>query len=174
MINRRLVSVFVIAIATIAFAVGSVSAQEMKIGVFNAERIAAETARGAKLQAELEKFRSDKQKELEAVQQELQTLQQEFVNTSTSLSDAKRNELSLSIERKRTELENANRLATRELQVRAEQAQIEWQNEIISIVKRYGADNGFSLILPVEIVPYHSDSVDLTDALIAIVDTQGS
>ncbi|GAB4368479.1 MAG: hypothetical protein Kow0062_01730 [Acidobacteriota bacterium] len=150
------------------------SAQQLKVGVFDAERISAETAEGARIKARLTALQEKKRKELEGLQKELQALQQEFLATSTSLSEEKRKELGLRIQRKQVELEGAQKSANQELQVEVESAQLEWQRKMLELVRDYGKKNGYTLLLPVEVVPYFSPSIDITDELIRIVDQQSA
>ncbi len=168
--NTRVLALAVTCAALWALAAIPASAQQLKIGVFDAERISAETAEGAKIKARLTALQERKRKELEKIQSDLQALQQEFLATSTSLSDEKRKELGLRIQRKQVELEGAQKSANQELQVEVESAQLEWQRRMLDLVRAYGKEHGYTLILPVEVVPYFSSSIDVTDELIRLVD----
>ncbi|NJN64699.1 MAG: OmpH family outer membrane protein [Acidobacteria bacterium] len=145
-------------------------AQALKIGVFDAERISEETAEGAKIKARLTKLQDEKRKQLETVQNELQAMQQEFLASSTSLSEDKRKEMGLKIQRKQNEFEGMQKTANQEMQVEVEAAQLGWQRRVIEVVQKYGKDNGFTVILPVEVVPYYSAAIDLTQELVKVVD----
>ncbi|MBP7146190.1 MAG: OmpH family outer membrane protein [Acidobacteria bacterium] len=154
----------------LALASAPARAQETKIGVFDAQRITQETAEGARIQARLNSLKDRKRQDLEKVQQELEKLRQEFTNTAISLSEDKRKELGLKIDRKQIELEGMEKQATRELQMEAEQAQESWQRQVLEAVAAFGKQNGFTLILPVEVVGYYSQAVDVTEQLIKTVD----
>ena len=149
-------------------------AQALKIGVFDAQRISEETAEGAKLKARVRKVQEDKQAELKKMQEELQKLQQEFVATAASLSEEKRKQLGIRIQRKQIELEAAQKSANQELQMEVEQAQAEWQRRLLEAVREYGKANGFTLILPVEVVGYAAPTIDITGDLIRVIDNPGN
>lgn len=157
-----------------AFAGTPAEAQALKIGVFDAEKISEETAEGAKIKARLTKLQDDKRKQLEAAQAEVQALQQEYLATSTSLSDDKRKDMGLKIQRKQVELEGMQKSANQELQIEVESAQMNWQRQVIEVVRKFGKENGFTMILPVEVVPYHSTAIDITDQLIKAVDQKAA
>jgi outer membrane protein len=163
-------------VAALALLAGSVpaEAQAFKIGVFDAEKISQETAEGARIQARLNALQSAKREEIEALRKELDELQQEFLATSTSLSEEKRKEMGLKIQRKQVELEGLQKSANQELQIEVESAQVQWQRRILEIVADYGKKNGYTLILPVEVVPYYSEAVDITEEIAKVVDEKTS
>lgn len=147
-------------------------AQSLKIGVFDAQKIFEQTAAGAKVNAELTALQQQKQKQIEEDEQELQQLQQDVLSSAASLSQEKLKQRRLEIERKANELEAQRKSTMRELQVEFEEAQARWEKRIRDIVREYGDDNGFTLILPVGAVVFHSDTIDITDELVDIVDAR--
>ncbi len=174
MVPRKLVvPVLAVALAAGVLAGVPARAQALKIGVFDAQRISEETAEGAKIKARLRRIQEDKQAELKKMQEELQKLQQQFVATASSLSDEKRKQLGIRIQRKQIELEAAQKSANQELQVEVEQAQAEWQQRVLRAVQEYGKAHGYVLILPVEVIGYAAPSIDLTDELIRAIDNPG-
>ena len=171
--RKLVVPVLALALACGALAGVPARAQALKIGVFDAQRISEETAEGAKIKARLRKIQEDKQAELKKMQEELQKLQQEFVATAASLSEEKRKQLGIKIQRKQIELEAAQKSANQELQMEVEQAQAEWQQRVLRAVQEYGKANGYTLILPVEVIGYAAPTVDITDELIRAIDNPG-
>jgi outer membrane protein len=153
-------------------AAGASYGQSLKIGVFDAQKIFEQTAAGAKVNAELTALQQDKQQELEQDEQQLQELQQQLLSSAASLSQEKLKQRRLEIERKANELEAQRKSAMRELQVEFEEAQARWERRIRDIVRDYGDQQGFTLILPVGAVVFHANTIDITDELIEIVDAQ--
>ncbi|MDQ7007040.1 MAG: OmpH family outer membrane protein [Acidobacteriota bacterium] len=173
MMVRRL-SMALILLALLGFGVHSAEAQTLRIGVFDAQRVFNETAEGAKIQARLNALQTEKQDELERVQQELRAMQQNMVATAASVSNDKLRELRLKIDRKTIELESLQKSATREFQLAVEQAQADWQARLEGLVRKYGREKGYTLILPIGVVIYHADTTDITEDLIKIVDGSGA
>lgn len=141
-----------------------------KIGVFDAQRISQETAEGSKIHAKLEALQNKKRAELKKLSDELDKLQQEFVQQAATLSEDKRKEMSIKIDRKQNEIEGMRKSAQAEIQLEVEQAQQEWQKRVLDGVVAYGKEKGFTLILPVEVVGYAASSIDVTGELIQIID----
>ncbi len=141
-----------------------------KIGVFDPQRVTQETAEGARIQARLTALQEKKRGELQKSQEELKKLQDQFAAGAVSMSEDKRKELLVSIEKKQLELEGQQKSASRELQLEAEQAQEQWQRQVFAAISAFGKEGGFTIILPAEVVPYFSPTVDITEALIKSID----
>ncbi len=141
-----------------------------KIGVFDPQRITTETAEGARIQARLNALQEKKRGELQKTQEDLKKLQDQFAAGAVSMTEDKRKDLLMQIERKQLELEGAQKSASRELQLEAEQAQQQWQRAVLAAVGAYGKDKGYTILLPAEVAPYFSPSIDVTDDLIKAID----
>lgn len=141
-----------------------------KIGVFDPQRVTQETAEGARIQARLTALQEKKRAELQKSQDDLKKLQDQFAAGAVSMSEEKRKELLMSIEKKQLELEGQQKGATRELQIEAEQAQDQWQRQVFAAIAAFGKEGGYTIILPAEVVPYFSPAVDVTEALIRSID----
>lgn len=168
--KRIILACAVVGLLFLAAAQETMAQTPAKIGVFDPQRITQETAEGARIQARLNALSERKRSELEKLQAELKKLQDEFLASAVSLSDDKRKDMSLKIERLQIELEGKQKSAAREVQMEAEQAQQTWQNQVIKAVGEFGAKNGYILILPMDATVYHSASIDITDELIKTVD----
>lgn len=159
-------------VGVVLAAAGASYGQTLKIGVFDAQRVFENTAAGAQVNAKLTALQQEKQEELRKDEEELQQMQQEVLSSAASLSQEKLKQRRLEIERKANELEAKRKSSMRELQVEFEEAQAKWEERIRDIVREYGADNGFTLILPIGAVVFHADTIDITDELIEIVDAR--
>ncbi len=138
----------------------------VKIGVFDAQRISEETAEGKRIHAQLNAFREQKQKELSAKEQELTELQNRLTSQALSLSQEKRAALEKEIQRKVLELNQAREAATREMQLELTEAQELFQEKLLAVVRQFGADEGFAVLLESSLVAYYDPTVDVTGALI--------
>lgn len=168
------VAAFALAAILSPMAIAQTASASMKIGVFDPARISQETAAGARIQARLNALQDQKRKELETRQDDIVKLEQEFVASAASLSQEKRKELGLSIERKRIELEGLQKSAMRELQLEVEQAQTEWQARVLQHVQSFGRDNGYMLVLQNDVVGYYAQAIDVTEELIRLIDQPDS
>ncbi|MCU0230099.1 MAG: OmpH family outer membrane protein [Acidobacteria bacterium] len=157
--------------AVLALAARPAEAQTApKIGVFDPQRITTETAEGARIQARLNALQEKKRGELQKSQDDLKKLQDQFAAGAVSMSEDKKKDLLMQIERKQLELEGMQKTASRELQLEAEQAQQQWQRAVLAAVSAYGKDKGYTLLLPTEVTPFFSPSIDVTDDLIKAID----
>ena len=141
-----------------------------KIGVFDPQRITQETAEGARIQARLNALQEKKRGEVQKSQDDLKKLQDQFAAGAVSMTEDKRKDLLMQIERKQLELEGMQKSASRELQIEAEQAQQQWQRAVLAAVAAYGKDKGYTVLLPTEVAAYFSPSIDVTDDLIKAID----
>ncbi len=154
----------------VMFGMVGTQAQALKLGVFDAQKVFEETAAGAKVQARLNALEASKRTQLETMQQALQALQQQLLTTGASLSSDKLRDLRLEIDRDTIDLEGKQKAASREFQMEVERAQNEWQDKMIGLVQTYGRDNGFVLIVPLNVVVYFAPGIDITQDLIKLVD----
>lgn len=154
------------------FAMGtSIAAAQSKIGVFDPQRLTQETKEGAKIQARLNAIKEKKENEIKKLKDELDKLQQDVVQKGTSLTEDKRKEMAMAIQRKQDELEGAGRAAQRELQMEVEGAQSSWQQRVFEIVNKFGKEKGFTAIFAVDAVLYFDPTIDVTQELMTLVDS---
>ncbi len=148
------------------------SAQTYKIGVFDAQKVTQETAEGARIQARLRALNDRKQADLKKLEEEIQKLKDEFIQNATSLSEDKKREMTLRIQRKEDDLDSAKKAASREMQIEVENAQETWQRRVVSAVVAYGKEKGFSLILHVDAALYFDSAIDITEDVVKVIDAQ--
>ena len=163
--RRALVSVLPLLLLAL-MATPAAAQQGMKIGVFDAERASQETAAGQQLYTDLERQGLDMQSELQGLQDALTKLQEDYQAGSLSMSEDRRREMEREIERKQIELQTKQQTFLRQRQSDVERAQAQWTEKVRQAVEAIGKEGGYDLILPAELVPYFSASVDLTDELI--------
>ena len=166
---KRIHVISLATLAVIAYAVVPTNAQtdSPRIAVVSQDRVLNESEEGKLLRIELEKLRDIKGTELEAKEKELQSLQDQLLNAQLSLSNEKRQELSRAVKRKRVEYERMNDDAMAEFQEAANQAQAKLIKMFREMIKGYGAEKGFTLILEASTLYYSADAVDVTDDLLA-------
>jgi outer membrane protein len=146
---------------------GVAQAQDgLKIVVFDPLRVSQETVVGQKIAAELKAKLDQKQGEITVLQQELNALQERAQTQALSLSEAKRNELGLEIQRKNLDLTSARETATRALQLEQAEAQARFESNLLTVVEAYGKDQGFTLILDRASVVWAAQTVDVTTGIV--------
>ena len=157
----------------VALVVGSAAHAQssFKIGVFDPQRVSQESLQGKRLQAELSTLQQSKQAEIKAKDDELLASEKSYSEQRLSLSDGRRKQMELDIERRRLELKNLQQLATQQLQLEYADAQQNFNDMLIRAVAQFGQDEGFNLILDMSSVAWAAQNTDVTTAVIDLVDT---
>jgi outer membrane protein len=163
--RRLLVSLSIITAAH-AFPVLAQDPGPVKVGVFDAQRISEETAEGKRIQTQLSAFRDKKQAEIAAKEKEVTDLQGQLSSQALSLSPDKRAALEKDVQRRAIDLNQAREAAGREMQLEVNEAQNRFQAQLLSVVEKFGRDEGFGVILERSLVAYASQAVDVTTALV--------
>jgi len=149
------------------FLAGALSyAAELKLGVFDFQRVTEETARGQELQAALGKFREKKQSEIAAKEKELKTLRDQYAAQALSLTPDKRSQLEKEIQKKDSELQTFREGAQREMQIEVNEAQSRFQEQLFKVIHSLGKDRGYTLILERTQAVYASDGADITSEVV--------
>jgi outer membrane protein len=166
----RLLPLAVLLVVTLAGSAAHAQSS-LKIGVFDPQRVSEESKQGQRLQAELSALQQSKQAELQAKDQALAAKEKEYNEQRLSLSEDRRKALELDIERRKLELKNAQQLATQELQLEYADAQQKFNEMLIRGVSQFGESEGFDLILDMAAVAWAHQGIDVTTAIIDLVDT---
>ena len=104
-------------------------ATDVRIAVFDPQRVSEESEEGKKVQAELTSFRDRKQTELMNKEKELQELQAQLTAQGLSLSSERRTAMEKDIQRKLLELQQARESARNEMQFEVSAAQSRFQEK---------------------------------------------
>ncbi len=151
--------------AAIALAPG-LSAQTLKLGVFDPQAVSEGTEIGKQVQAQLTAFRDKKQSEITQKEAHINELQKQLAQQELSLSRDKRSTMETDIQRQLLDLQSAREAATRELQLEVAAAQGDFEQRLITAVETFGRDEGFSVILDRSLVAFSDKTVDVTTAII--------
>jgi len=141
-------------------------AAPIRVGVVNQDRVLNDSEEGKRLKADLEKLRNAKAATIEAKEKEIKALQDQLLNAQLSLSEDKRDEIARQLKRKRVEYERLNDDATAEFQDAANRAQARLSGIFRDAVAKYGAENGFTVILEMNAMYFAAPSVDVTDDML--------
>jgi len=162
---------FSITAAALTLAATTVSAQSLKIGVFDPQRVSEESTIGKQVQAELTSFRDRKQAEISGKEQEIQEMQRQLEQQELSLSPDRRSEMEKDIQRQLLELQSAREQAGRQLQLEVNEAQSEFEEKLILTVRQFGKEEGFSVVLDTGLVAYSDVTLDVTARLVERLNT---
>ena len=143
-------------------------AQDLRVGVFDPQRVSEETDLGQQLQAELGAFQATKQKEIDDKRLQVEQMQDQLRTQELSLSSATRTKMEKDIQRRVLFLEAAQETATREMQLELAAAKMLFEEKLLIAVQEFGKSEQFSLILDRSLVAWADKTVDVTGALIDV------
>jgi len=167
----RISGVFVLA-ATLALPVaglGQATATDMKIGVFNPDRVIAESAQGQEAIAQLDQLQSTRVGELQTQQQAITRLQQRSMQAAPDSQAI----LQRQLQDRQIQFQRLQEDVQEELQRRQQELTQPIIERIAEIIERIGAEENFTMIFNVLQggLVYVDESVDLTDRIIEELDT---
>jgi outer membrane protein len=168
--------VLVAALATI-LAGGPLAAQEAvggKIGVFNADRIMAESQPGQQALALFNQLRDQRVGELQVQQDEINTLQQRGISLTPGSPDAVR--LQREVENAMLQMERSQQDVQQELTQRQNELTTEITEKITQVIGVLGDQEGYTLIFNAiqSGLVYVDPALDITDEIIRRVDALGA
>jgi outer membrane protein len=139
---------------------------QIKVGVFDSQRLSEETEQGKKFQAELDAFRNKVASEIEAKEKEIKNLEDQLKAQELSLSEEKRAALQKEIQKKYLDIQRMRDDASRDFQSELLEVQKKFQDELLQIVAEIGREQGYTIIFEKIQVIYFSGVVDITNDII--------
>ena len=139
---------------------------DLKIGVFDFQRVSEETARGQELRASLEKFGDKKKGEITTKENELKTLEDQYKAQAFSLSPDKRSQMEKDLQKKQLDLQSSRDNAQREMQIEVNEAQAKFNEQLLKVINDLGKERGYTLIFAKEQVAFSGDAADMTSEVI--------
>ncbi len=149
-----------------AIALGQSPAVAGKVGVINIQGAIGATAEGKKAFADLQKKFQPRQADLQRQQQEIQNLQDQLQRQQATLSDAERIRLTREMSDKQKLFERAREDAQADFQDDRQDVIARIGQKMVQIIEDYGNQNGFSLIIDLQIPIYSNNQA--SDAQIPI------
>jgi len=156
----------VAAVALLACAPQVLAQDTFKVGVFDPQRVSVETIDGQRAQAHLQAIQNAKQQEVADREKAITEMQQQLSTQALSLSDEKRTELEINIQRRILELNGAKDLATRELQLEVAAAEARFNDKMRAVILEFANNEEFVLILDTGAVAWASHAIDVTAPII--------
>ena len=147
-------------------AAGLVLAAEVKIGVFDFQRVSEETSRGQELRSSLEKFGEGKKSALASKEAELKALDDQYKAQAFSLAPEKRAQMEKDLQKKQLDLQSMRDSAQKEMQIEINEAQSKFNDELLKVIQTLGRERGYTVVFAKEQIAFASESVDMTSEVI--------
>lgn len=137
-----------------------------KIGIVNIGQIVLQSQEGQTIITQLEKEANEKQKELEKLQDDVKRLQEDLEKQGTLLTEEKKKDKEESYVRKRRDLQRLYEDYNRDLNKRKDEGLNKVGIKVLQLIKDYGQEQGYALILDSNVVMYRGQEVDLTTEIL--------
>lgn len=141
-------------------------AKPLKIGVVNRLQVLEQSQEGNIAKNQLEKEKNEKQKELDKIQDELKKLQDELEKQGALLTEEKKREKEETLVRKGRDLKRMYEDYNRDLAKRQEEILGGIMVKIHQVIKDYGQEQGFSVILDANTILFGGQEIDITPEII--------
>lgn len=158
------------ALLAVALGAAPAEAQAMKIGVFDPQRVSEETVEGKRIQQALGSLRDTKAADIKSRQEAIQAVADQIQQQGLSMSADRRTQLEVELQQKQLELDNARKLATQELQLQVQAAQVRFEEQLRVAIEQFARQGGYDLILDTTVVSFGSPQVDITTGIIDAFD----
>jgi outer membrane protein len=141
-------------------------AAEIKIGVINMQQILSESEAGKKAEESLAGKMDELRAKFKKDEDKLIALQQEIEKKSSAWSDEMKQEKGIEFQKMRRDLQVEQEDANLELKKFREEKVGPILKELQAVVKKYAGKNGYTIILPHNVVLYSGTGVEITDNII--------
>ena len=163
--------VLALAAAFALLAAAPVSAQGLKIGTFDKQRIVDDSKLGLGAKTRFEKIQSAREQEVAEKQRSFEQMQQDYSQKATILTEDKKLDLQRELARARDEWQSAARNADRDLQRAYETALMDIVSKVDPIIQEFGRTNGYDFLVDSAQLAFARDTHDVTARLIAKIDS---
>ena len=165
MFRKSLFPLFIAALA----ASSALAFQGTKIGIVNADDVIQGSAKGKAFFDELETFTKTKREEIEKLAAEYQAKEGDLRAKAASMSDEKRQESGLDLQRLQTEIKRKQEDAQQERDLLIKTKFDNFRKELAPLIRQVALERGLDLVLnhgPQSNLVYSSDSIDITGDVI--------
>ena len=172
MIGSKIWLAAAIAVAGIASSAANAQAN-LKIGVINVARLIEQSPQSASVTKALQDEFGPRQRDITAMQQRLQTQQETFQRDAPVMGEAERLTLERQIRDGQRELERTQNVYLEDLNLRRNEELGKLQREVLQKAQEYARAQKFDLLLADPNIIFASTAVDVTEAVLAILDAGG-
>jgi len=156
-------------ISSVLFLASIAYTKDLKIGVVDVEKIYSEYEKAKRAREEIQGKRTEKQVELSKKQAELQRLVNEYNEKKGKLKEAEMKEYEKKINDLTTEINTFVRLTNQQLIDENRRKTQVLLNEIAKVIQEYATKNNYDLIVDKKSLPYFSNSFDISEEIIKIL-----
>jgi outer membrane protein len=161
-------------ICAVFCAVSAARAADLKIAYVDIQKVVGESAAG---KSAGEKFKGDVKKAEDGLMKEktsVEKLGETLEKQSAMLSEDSRREKEKDFLRRKRDYERLLKDQQTELQIKEAELKNEILSLLIPIIQKYGKENGYSIIFGKSdvLLLYASESLDITDKITAILDSE--
>jgi len=166
--QKRLMTVFLLAAVMIGMCSLLAQAQTVKAGVVNSQEILEKSVEGKKAISQLEEKNRKTQQDLAKLDDQIRQLETRLNTQGLTMTQEAIISLSADLDRKRTERQRMAEDATKEMQELQQRLYLKIQNEVMPIINKLGQEKGLDLILDLRAsgVLYFNPVIDLTSEVI--------
>jgi outer membrane protein len=141
-------------------------AEKVKIGFINLQEALNESEVGKKAKQDLEQVIREKQAEVEGKVKAKDAMREDLEKQSVMLSEDARNKRVDELRRLEREIERLISDTNAELQKLQREKEVDILKELDAIIGKIGKEEGFTLILPSDVVLYAVEGLEITDKVI--------
>jgi len=154
-------------IVAAVFLNGQALAADTKIGVIDMKQVLSTSTAGKRAEGIIKQKMDTLQASFKNEENELITLQKDMEKKGSAWSDSVKQEKAATFQKKRRDLAVKQDEANQELKKLREQHVNPILKKLEEVVGKVAADGGYSVVLPRNVVLYATDSIDISNAVIA-------
>jgi len=143
--------------------------KELKIGVVDVEKIYSEYEKAKQAREEIQGKRTEKQVELSKKQAELKRLVDEYNAKKDKMKETEMKDYEKKINDLTTEINTFVRLTNQQLIDENRKKMQVLLNDIAKVIQDYATKNGYDLIVDKKSLPYFSNTFDISEEIIKIL-----
>ncbi len=164
---KKIVLVMIVGFAVLLNgALSRVNAADMKLGFVDIDRAANDSEEGKKAVGGLKDFMSAKQSAITEKGKEIEKMKSDLEKQGSVMSpDAKKSKIE-EVERSEREFQRMVSDANQEFEKKRRELTESVYKEIIDIVGKFGPEQKYTVILPVQSLLYSDKTLDITDIII--------
>lgn len=146
------------------------TAQDLKVAVFDKQRIVDESRLGAATRARFEKQQKEAENEVIEKQKAFEAIQASYQQKAQALSEEKRLELQRQVAKARDEFQAVAQNADRDLQRAYQQSLLDIVKKMDPIILAFAEEKGYDLMFDQTQFVYGAKALDVTNQIIARLD----
>ncbi|OGF62253.1 MAG: hypothetical protein A2Y62_14130 [Candidatus Fischerbacteria bacterium RBG_13_37_8] len=141
----------------------------LKIGVVDAEKILRNSVEMQKAYKDIQTLIDKKSAELKKKQEDIAQLEDKYKTQASVLSSDARGQLEEKIRKGYTDIDKFREDSKIEIQTKETSALSEMEKKVSPLIQQIGNQENFTLILRKEMVVFMSETIDITDKIVALL-----